>query len=428
MMAYLGERLTGSTKKIYAYVGLPGAEDWLYHQEGLEPYVVSEQRIRLAAGNPRVLLRNGRLIKTVDASSVALSKRVLDRLVRQRLDNQEPFVLAINFLSKEALRWFRKVKAAAWGYEVIVVKAMDNPGNLGEGDDDESVDRLPKYIRRYETVDWSGFGRVITPHEMLDELVKPLRFETLHSPKKLVVFSDVHGDSRHLNEQLARLGPDTMVAFLGDAIDRGPDSAGVIRALIAHNDGLNLLGNHEHRLLAWYQEHRENSAALKEFTEKTLPQLETAGITEREIRTLIAGMGTYLAINFAGKKLLLSHAGLEPVQVAQWLQPKHLTAGIALTATNTFIHGLSDGQHSVYTRDIDRVWADSTEMAGIIAIHGHRNRFNRDVTANHSLSFNLTDGDGATFRYLILNAAGHEYELHIKSRDGLWEDVKRGDF
>ena len=427
-MASLEKRTADSTKKIYAFVGLPGAESWLRDQDGLEPYIVSEQRIRLAAGNPRVLLRRGRLIKTVNAGAVVLTKKVVDRLVRQRLDNQEPFILVVNFLSKETLRWFRKVKAAAWGYEVVVVNAMDNSGGLGETYDDEVVNRLPEYIRRYKAVDWSEFGRVITPHEMLYELAQPLRFKTLHSAKKLVVFSDVHGDFCHLTEQMAKLGPDSAVAFLGDAIDRGPDSAGVIRTLIAHNDGLNLLGNHEHRLLGWYQEHRVNSSALKEFTAETLPQLDAAGITEQEIQTLINGMGTYLAINFAGRKLLLSHAGLEPVQVAQWLQPKGLTEGIALAATDTFIHGISDGRHSVYTRDIDQVWADSTGMAEIIAIHGHRNRFNRDVTVNHSLSFNLTDGDGSTFRYLILDAASHEYELHIESRDGQGEAVKKGHF
>lgn len=46
-MVYSGELLTDSSKRIYAITDLPGTEDWLYHQAGLEPYVVSERRICL---------------------------------------------------------------------------------------------------------------------------------------------------------------------------------------------------------------------------------------------------------------------------------------------------------------------------------------------------------------------------------------------
>ena len=45
-MVYSDKQLMGSSKRIYAIVDLSGTEDWLYHQADLEPYVVSEQRIR----------------------------------------------------------------------------------------------------------------------------------------------------------------------------------------------------------------------------------------------------------------------------------------------------------------------------------------------------------------------------------------------
>jgi len=48
------------------------------------------------------------------------------------------------------------------------------------------------------------------------------------------VIGDIHGDLQALNVLLSRLPPldnkDTLV-FLGDYIDRGPDSAGVVQAM-----------------------------------------------------------------------------------------------------------------------------------------------------------------------------------------------------
>lgn len=48
------------------------------------------------------------------------------------------------------------------------------------------------------------------------------------------------------------LQPDDRLILLGDLINRGPDSAGVIDLAIKHN-ALSLLGNHERRLLQYRQ-------------------------------------------------------------------------------------------------------------------------------------------------------------------------------
>jgi len=69
---------------------------------------------------------------------------------------------------------------------------------------------------------------------------------------------DIHGDLAALTRLFARLpplGPDDTVVFLGDYIDRGPDSAGVVawvRALAASGPArvVALRGNHED---AWLQ-------------------------------------------------------------------------------------------------------------------------------------------------------------------------------
>ncbi|MFV1439771.1 metallophosphoesterase family protein [Phaeobacter sp. JH18-32] len=77
----------------------------------------------------------------------------------------------------------------------------------------------------------------------------------------IYAIGDIHGQLGMLEEALDLIeadgGRDASVVFLGDFIDRGPDSRGVIDHLITgQKDGRNwitLLGNHD-RMFAWFME------------------------------------------------------------------------------------------------------------------------------------------------------------------------------
>jgi serine/threonine protein phosphatase 1 len=69
----------------------------------------------------------------------------------------------------------------------------------------------------------------------------------------LIVLPDLHGRSDLLDAALAFYPSDTQFVFLGDAIDRGPDSRGTVRRLLELSDAgrVTLLrGNHENMLSA----------------------------------------------------------------------------------------------------------------------------------------------------------------------------------
>ncbi len=63
------------------------------------------------------------------------------------------------------------------------------------------------------------------------------------------VVGDIHGRSDLLSRVLIRPGPP--LVCVGDYIDRGPDSAGVLRSLAARPGIVCLMGNHEEMLLAF---------------------------------------------------------------------------------------------------------------------------------------------------------------------------------
>lgn len=67
-----------------------------------------------------------------------------------------------------------------------------------------------------------------------------------------IAIGDIHGRLDRLNRLLAALPPDRPLVFLGDYIDRGPDSRGVIdrlNRLSRRRECVLLCGNHEDMLL-----------------------------------------------------------------------------------------------------------------------------------------------------------------------------------
>lgn len=100
------------------------------------------------------------------------------------------------------------------------------------------------------------------------------------------IFGDVHGHRAELELLLDKLGyePDswegwlppegTTAVFLGDFIDRGPDSRGVIRIVRRMMDtgrAVAVLGNHEYNAICWWTE-RPGAGPLREHGEKNRRQ------------------------------------------------------------------------------------------------------------------------------------------------------------
>ena len=79
--------------------------------------------------------------------------------------------------------------------------------------------------------------------------------ETTHRPKRQLVIGDIHGQADLLTKLLAFIEPtadNSNLCFLGDYIDRGPDSRRVVETIMALSEQMpiiTLCGNHEKMLL-----------------------------------------------------------------------------------------------------------------------------------------------------------------------------------
>lgn len=92
------------------------------------------------------------------------------------------------------------------------------------------------------------------------------------SKGRVIAIGDVHGCHAELTDLLNLIspGPDDFLVFLGDLVNRGPDSHACLE-IVRASRAKSLLGNHELRLLR----HRRtgNDGLLKEDDRRTLKQL-----------------------------------------------------------------------------------------------------------------------------------------------------------
>jgi protein phosphatase len=143
------------------------------------------------------------------------------------------------------------------------------------------------------------------------------------------IIGDVHGCATELAELLALLGylappgaaggglahpKGRRAIFLGDLVDRGPDSPGVLRtamAMVAAGQALCVAGNHDDKLL---RKLRGRDVRIAHGLAETLAQLEREPPAFHEqVAAFIAGLPSHYVLD-AGR-LVVAHAGMpRPLQ------------------------------------------------------------------------------------------------------------------
>ncbi|RSS36582.1 polynucleotide kinase-phosphatase [Streptomyces sp. WAC08241] len=149
------------------------------------------------------------------------------------------------------------------------------------------------------------------------EVVLERRFNDLrHLTGPFDVVGDVHGCSSELETLLGKLGyvdghhPEGRTAvFVGDLVDRGPDSPGVLRrvmSMVASGDALCVPGNHENKLGRWLKGRKvQRTHGLAE----TIAQLEGESAEFRaEVEKFVDGLVSHYVLD--GGDLVVCHAGL----------------------------------------------------------------------------------------------------------------------
>ncbi|CAL9562598.1 polynucleotide kinase-phosphatase [Streptomyces sp. enrichment culture] len=149
------------------------------------------------------------------------------------------------------------------------------------------------------------------------EVVLEKRYNDLrHLTGPFDIIGDVHGCASELEALLAKLGyadgrhPEGRTAvFVGDLVDRGPDSPAVLRrvmGMVESGDALCVPGNHENKLGRWLAGRKvQHTHGLAE----TIGQLEREDDAFRQrVRQFIDGLVSHYVLDEG--RLVVCHAGL----------------------------------------------------------------------------------------------------------------------
>lgn len=135
----------------------------------------------------------------------------------------------------------------------------------------------------------------------------------------IAVVGDVHGELGLLDRLLARLG-DVPLFFVGDLVDRGPDSRGVVQRMIDVG-ARGVRGNHEEWFIAWAHGLVPGASAVPMFGE---PTLTSYGVPAGELppaedgpryvpaahRSFLGGLPIAMDLRVADQRYWLTHAGV----------------------------------------------------------------------------------------------------------------------
>jgi serine/threonine protein phosphatase 1 len=199
---------------------------------------------------------------------------------------------------------------------------------------------------------------------------------------RVYAVGDIHGCARELEDLLARIDEDRTSAngdvhlvFLGDLIDRGPDSAAVVRRLregpLPGDRHSFLLGNHEEAMLSIWNGDLDSLSGW--LTYGGMETLESYGLSRSEIFALGADLPRRMREVVPASDIAFMAGFEDQVRIGDYL----------------FVHaGIRPGVPLNRQEQFDLRWirdeflADEETDHGVMVVHGHTITDAPDVRPN----------------------------------------------
>ena len=413
--------------KLYLLQGAPASgKSTFIKQNNLQDITLSSDDFRalMQAKTPMIQ-------ETADFDHIALTQRsdyeketweLFYHVAEQRLAHGEPLILDSTLLSKGAFQKPREL-AKKYNYDLVIIDFMAplfdsfnasfknlEPiiNELTFRDSQRPIDQqvgrhvIEKFTKRYASSADSRNVKVITPAEFIAQN-QALTIQDFNEFKRLKIIGDIHGDLGSLLKVFDDHQRGDAYIFVGDYLDRGGNNHGVVN-FINKLHGKNLFfleGNHERHIRDYLAGRKITSG---EFKNNTLPQLLRHNVTDEQLQDLVDRLQEVLVFNFKGDDYVVTHAGLEPARLQQFMHPASPRDAIDFAPKAEFVKGLHSATHDPYQFDVDQRYENSYPT--MIQIHGHRNAFNHAID-DFNKTFNLTDPkNGDNFRYLVIDEFG----------------------
>lgn len=182
---------------------------------------------------------------------------------------------------------------------------------------------------------------------------------------RLIAIGDIHGCSTALSALIDAIAPEKndVIVTLGDYVDRGPDSKGVIDQLIALNSRtqlVGLLGNHEEMMLEVLHDQASHHRWCRYGGEDTLDSYGFDGDLRSIVPDSHLNFFSELGDYFETERHFFSHAAYDPATPLQHQHPDLLRW-----------YSLRDGIPTAHMSGKKAVVGHTADEAGEIMDVGH---------------------------------------------------------
>jgi protein phosphatase len=243
------------------------------------------------------------------------------------------------------------------------------------------ADGLRRSLKRLKDEGFRAVHVLTTPEEVEAVTItrEPLRVNRKSESGPFDIIGDVHGCLDELKDLFVQLGytvntvadvdgrdvvdvvPPTgrKALFVGDLVDRGPDTPGVLRLvmrMITAGTGLCVRGNHDDKLLRHVWGRKVN---ITHGLAETLEQLaqEPPEFTER-LKLFLEALPTHYVLD--GGKLVIAHAGLK----------EHLQGRVSERVRAFCLYGETTGESDEFGLPIRLNWAADYRGRATV-VYGH---------------------------------------------------------
>ncbi|MFJ9037822.1 polynucleotide kinase-phosphatase [Streptomyces sp. NPDC102406] len=198
-------------------------------------------------------------------------------------------------------------------------------------------------------------------------VVREKRFNDLtHLTGPFDIIGDIHGCANELESLLTGLGyvdgvhPEGRTAvFVGDLVDRGPDTPGVLRRVMGMVKGGTALcvpGNHENKLERWLKGHQVRPThGLAETVEQLGKESEEF---RAEVRAFVRGLVSHYVLD--GGRLVVCHAGL----------PEKYHGRTSGRVRSHALYGETTGETDAFGLPVRYPWAEDYRGRAAV-VYGH---------------------------------------------------------
>ncbi|MYW96652.1 polynucleotide kinase-phosphatase [Amycolatopsis rubida] len=261
---------------------------------------------------------------------------------------------------------------------LCVARNADRPDrNFGAQVIRRQRDQLRRGLRSLQKEGFRTVHVLRTPEEIAEATITrvPLYNDLRHETGPFDIVGDIHGCRVELEALLAELGyaverddegraagarhPERRAVFVGDLVDRGPDTPGVLRlvmGMVRAGNAFCVTGNHEHKLLRAL---RGRNVQVTHGLAESLAQLQAETAEFRaEAQEFMDGLISHYVLDDG--KLVVAHAG-----ITERFQ------GRASGRVRSFcMYGQSTGETDEFGLPVRYPWADEYRGRATV-VYGH---------------------------------------------------------